>query len=403
MPPLAFGVKRAGFILLVIVAGAGALCAQTESEARALGKIREARKAGNNELALSAANEVIKRAPGLLQAYEDRAHILAETDDVAAARKDIDYVIDHGSLSITARMLRARLRLRVFDYEGVLADLPPEKARGEESGTLRGEALMALGRYGEALEIYTYLMSGPFGPNMNSRMPRAICLLGVGEPAEALGWFRAECSDNGAVEARRMLILTLCMLGQREAAMQAVADWQAVADKPAPEDSYDKWVWEKLHAERDESVYLAGVVRFSAEDFAGAAQILGDIKTSESWGDRARLLRHIALARMKQADDDFKKTTLKDPWALALARYVTGMESSSGIKPLITVPPDRVEQRRRSCEYSFYGGQLRLMANDREAAPLFFTMALSSGAVDSPEFALAAGEWKALQPPASAK
>lgn len=392
------GVKSVRFLAIATALVLGPiLCAQTESEWRAVSTIREARKAGDLPRALLYANKVIELAPKLAPAYDERAQIHHENGDKAAARRDIDRAIELQPEAKSYYGFRAKVRLEAFDYEGALADL----ARGnrhEETLNTQGEALIALKRYAEAAEIFKHLISGVYGPNTNRRFSYALCLLGLGRVEDAAGWFETDYNDGFRLDARRQLILSLCMLGKYDEAGKNLTDWFAYADKPAPEEDYDRWNWENLRENRDTAVYLSGMVRFAQEDFAGAAATLEKIKTDSAHADYARLLRQVALRRAKRPADALPPLgDLKDPWAQTLGRYLRGELKADELTRIARGHADLVERARQLCAANFYAAQLRLAVDDKEVAPVYLAAAVQTAAIDIAEYALAFNAAKKLE------
>lgn len=362
--------------------------ALTESEWRAVRPIREARLADDLPRALLYANNVIKLAPQLAEAYEERAQILRATGDLPGARRDLDRVLDLQPKSRSALALRARVRLEQSDYEGAVADAAAA-GRSEEMLNLHGEALMALNRYREALEDFKILRSGSFGPNTNSRFPYALCLFALGNVAEVVPLFETEIADGGLLEAHRMLALGLCLLGRHDEAEKRLAGWMETAAKPVPADDYDRYVWTSLHEHRDEAVLLSAVVRYARADFNGAASLLDRIKKDSDQADQARLLRHVALLRSGHPDDGLKNADEpKDAWTQVLRRYLLGGINEKELLAQAVDTTDFADRRRRECEAGFYAGQKRLAAGDDLTASLLFDKAAATRMISLPEYVL---------------
>lgn len=375
-------------VLAGLLLGASAF-ALTESEWKAVRAIREARQADDLPRALRYANDVIKLAPQLADAYEERARIFYATGDRVAARRDIDRVIELEPKVRSAHALRARWRLEEADYEGAMADAA-FAGQSEEMLNVHGEALMALNRYREALEDFKILRSGTFGPNTNSRFPYALCLFALGEVAEAMPWFEAEIADGGLVDSHRMLALGLCLLGRYPEAETRLAGWRETAAKPAPADDYDRYLWTSLHDNRDEAVLLSAVVRYAQADFAGAVARLDRIVGGGDRADHARLLCHAALLRSGHPDDGLKKSEEpSDAWMQVLRRYLLGGINETELLAQTGNTADFAERRRRECEAGFYAGQKRLAAGDDLAATLLFEKAAATRMVRLPEYILA--------------
>ncbi|HEY0864026.1 MAG TPA: tetratricopeptide repeat protein [Lacunisphaera sp.] len=362
--------------------------ALTESEWKAVRPIREARLADDLPRALLYANNVIKLAPQLAEAYEERAQILRATGDLPGARRDLDRVLDLQPKSRTALALRARVRLEQSDYEGAIADAAVA-GRSEEMLNVHGEALMALNRYREALEDFKILRGGSFGPNTNSRFPYALCLFALGDVAGAVPWFETEITDGGLIEAHRMLVLGLCLLGRHDEAEKRLASWMETAAKPAPTDDYDRYLWTSLHDNRDEAVLLSAVVRYARADFTGAVAVLDRIEKGSDQADQARLLRHAALLRSGHPDDGLKNAgEPKDAWTQVVRRYLLGGISDKELLAKTEDTTDFAERRRRECEAGFYAGQKRLAAGDDLAASLLFEKAAATRMISLPEYIL---------------
>ena len=379
-----------GLALAAALALSATLRSQTDSEGVALRKIKEAREAGDNDRALRYANAVIELTPKLAAAYLERAQILDALGDQAGARKDADQVIELAPKWDGARVVRARLRLKGADYEGVLEDLPPERVGGETMLTLRGEALIALGLYEEGAAIFKYLMSGPFGPNTNSRYPRAMCLLGLGQTAEAVGWFEADCGDGGRMESRYQLALGYCLLGRYDQAQKHLAAWLETADGPEPKDDYDRFFWRALRDNRAEAVFLGGVVDFARGQFKESAAALEKVPPESDWSDGAQLLRHVALMRTPtKGTAPSGKESLKGAWGQSLGRFLRGELPERDLLKLAVESRNAAERRQHECQAAFYAGQKRLVAGDEFAATLLFEKAAATHSVETPEYTLA--------------
>lgn len=380
-----------GLTLACALVFSSALPAATVAESAALKTIREARAAGHLDRALDYVNELIQTAPQLTSAYMERARILDARGEPAGARSDVDRVLALEPDWLEARALRAKLRLAAGEYEGVLEDLPLDRIGGEGLLNLRGQALIALGRFHEGLAIYKHLMSGPFGPNTNSRFPRALCLLGLGETQEAVEWFEADCGDGGTIQSRYQLALGNCLLGRYDQMQAQLASWLETADSAEPKNEDDRYDWELLRESRDVAVFLEGIMHFARGRFKEAAAALATVRPENSWSDDARLLGHLALVRMQPAGKPaIDQSRLQGSWAQTLGRFLRGELTESELLRLAGESRNAAERRRRTCQAAFYAGQRRFVAGDEFASTLLFERAVATRAVESPEYTLAA-------------
>lgn len=361
--------------------------ALTQFETELLQSIKEAREKGDPQKALMIANLLVEKSPNLGQGYFERADLLLSLQKPEAAEHDAGKLIELFPQSPSAYSLRAKIRLARFDYAGAVDDMTKGGGQGYDAAETVGEALMALGRYKEALGCYEYLMGGQFGPYTKARFPRAMCLLGLGKTEDAIGWFEADYNDGQYLPARYQVILGYCELGRFDEAEKNLATW--LEPGPEPTDTYEVDQWKNLRNNHDTALYLAGVLRFARSDFKGAVAQLDQIQPADEMSDDARLLRHVALVRMKRPDDALKaKGELKDAWARVIGRYLRGEMNERELLKAAGDSPDLVVRRARECAAGFFGGQVRLAAGDELGASLLFEKAEAARAIDSAVYAL---------------
>jgi tetratricopeptide (TPR) repeat protein len=303
---------------VMAVFAAGLFCSsarsQTAEEYEVLDAANAARENGDVALALRYLDALVQHSPELPNAYYNRAITRRAANDNAGARQDLDRTIQLNPKWSGAYGIRAHLRMDAHDYAGAIEDAIAY-GNSSEQVELRGYARIALGRHAEALEDFTFLRSGRFGPYTNARYPFALCLLALGRTADAVEWFKTDYADGGNVEARYSLNLGYSLLGRYEEAERDLAEWVAEhAANPAEIPEYDRAQRENLRDNIDSAYYLLSAVRFAQQDFAGSVAALEKIPASSPLNDDAQLLRHLTLLRTKQSAPDPALVNFSSDW-----------------------------------------------------------------------------------------
>ncbi|QYM80092.1 hypothetical protein K0B96_05610 [Horticoccus luteus] len=363
---------------------------QSQAEREGMRLVQEAQSTGDTTQALRLLDAMVQDSPALASAYSQRARARWAAGDKPGAIEDLGRVIQLNPELKSTYALRARWRRDNGDYVGAIEDAG-KAGEFPENVETRGEARLALGRYQEALEDFKYLRSGRFGPYTRARYPQAVCLMALGETAEAVQWFKADYDDGGRIDARACMNLGYCLLGQYADAEKDLSAWVAAgAAKTVDESDYDRAVRESLRESVDNAQYLLGVVRFAQEDFDGAAAAMAKVPATSSFHDYAQLWRYLAKLRGKRAEELAKAwADFRDPWAAQLGAFLRAEIDEKKLFAAAAESEDAAERRAREGEAAFYAAQKRIIAGDAMAATWLFEKAVATGSVESVEYTLA--------------
>ncbi len=323
------------------------------------------------QAAIELYNGILEQEPEADNVWIMRALAKWNLQDASGARADLAQALNLAPENSSAYRLRAQIRYQTGDHAGSLADadqaidLAGDAADAELFG-IRAQAQKTLGENDAAIE------------DLN----RAIEL---NPDFTAAYYLRAQLYEEktqaAAAEADYSRVIELAprhvdALNQRAWLRFYAADWEAAIT--------DSQRVLELAPQAAVAMRLIGYAHFGQGNYAEAAQMLSAAADADPGRGAAYALfiRHHALLRAGAPDDRLASAWAAwtdDPWAQALARFLTGEIDEERLDAIAHEVIDEVDRAGRLCEMHFYIGLMRLHTGDRSTAKLRFQTALSIG------------------------
>jgi tetratricopeptide (TPR) repeat protein/Zn-dependent protease len=292
----------------------------------------------------------LRNAPAI--AYNQQGLAKLASGDYAAAISNFDQAIALRPRDAVVLINRGYAKFATRDFDGALPDLTQgiNLKGGDRFGYyIRGLAKAAKGQFREAIADYDLALP-----------------LKTDDPNVYM--------SRGDAEAR---------VGDANAALRDLDRSISLDAKPA-----GSW-------------WIRGLAKDLLGDFAGAAK---DYETAAKLAPGADIVRFrwsIAL-RHQHLDDrqvglEAAVPKIGDPWAKAIALYLTGRLSEKEL--LLDGDKGAAETRRRhECQALYYIGMIHLLENEPDAARVFFKKAVDLDIRVLSEFALARAELARISP-----
>lgn len=394
--PLTFAV----LVFSCVFASLGFAADEAALEAR----FREANQklnAGEFQPALEIYNAILESEPDATNVWVMRAIAKWRLKDVSGARADLTQAIRLHPEHIDAYRVRGQIRFEAQDFEASLGD------------------------FTRAIELTEAAQPGNESENAPTKESLAELYGMRGEVQKQRGERAAAISDlSRAIELKPAFPAALFMRGELYADQDersgAISDYTKLLElEPKFPNAHAGrgWVqfydqnWNAALADANQAhelnpkaapvIRLIGFCQFARGEYEVAAKTLAEAADAEPKTGEAYplFIRHYALLRAGGADNRLAQAWpgwTDDPWAQAVAKFITGQLSEDELELLAKEPSDDAARYGRLCEMHFYIGLARRAAGDKSTARLRFEAVRETKQPNFIEFALSFAEMHAL-------